>query len=831
MQKLTAHQKQTGLFHNQSQPDPNKQSQNTSRYRLLKMIIGGTTLLVSLTTFYCYQLLRNSIRENLKQNALLQVQQGVAEIDQWLASRKAETTTIANTPILQSMDWSVVEPYLKSEEARLKDFFFFAMVNPDGSYYSTKVGKAPGNLSDRQHIQEGMAGKVYVSNPVISRTLEILMITVVAPVWASSPHRDRPIGVTSGIISIERGIEVVSALKYGSGSYAFALNSEGQPIVHPDRNLIGTPDNPAASFLEAENPDLRRVAQQMVQHKEGIEEVNIDRQKMYMAYAPLNEADWSIALYIPRSNIDSQLRPLEMIALVVAGLIAAMILMLWQVQEFKQRELKRSKAAADSANQAKSEFLSNMSHELRTPLNGILGYAQILKRDRTLSTRQKDGLNIIHQSGEHLLTLINDILDLSKIEARKMELYPSAIHLESFIDSVVGIMRMKALEKDIQFNYEADANLPVSIETDQKRLRQVLLNLIGNAIKFTETGKVTLRVKVASNSSDLSTPSSELNQRITPFRFEISDTGVGMTAQQLQKIFQPFEQVGDTKRRSQGTGLGLAISRQLVELMGGQLNVESQLNVGSTFWFEIPLPITETLPSLGTQKVGQVTGYQGDRRKILIVDDKQANRLVLLNMLEPLGFEVELAENGQEEIEKAQETHPDLILTDLVMPVMNGFDAIAAIRQIPEIKQIPIIAVSASVLEINQNQAQIVDCQAFLAKPVDEQQLLTLLAEQLQLTWTYDSVNPPTEETAITGETDRAEAAALVPPPPEEIEVLYQLAMLGNMKKIRQRAQHLEQLDRKYIPFANQLKELAQGFQEKAILALVEAQMNQGEKS
>lgn len=393
-------------------------------------------------------------------------------------------------------------------------------------------------------------------------------------------------------------------------------------------------------------------------------------------------------------------------------------------------ELQMAKERAEIASQAKSDFLARMSHELRTPLNAIMGYAQILKMDRSLTERQLTCLNTIHGSGEHLLMLIVDILDLSQIEAGKTELHLAPVDPRALTNMLDDIIRIKAAEKQLTFLVEAAEALPKAAMLDEKRLRQVLLNLLSNAVKFTQQGMVTLRIKVLSCDDG--------DDRVR-MRFEVQDSGVGVRPEDLQRIFEPFEQAGDSRSRAAGTGLGLAISRQLVRLMGGDLHVQSEVGAGSLFWFELNAPLATTLPLAASART-DMTGYDGPRKRILVVDDVAANRIMLVELLRPLGFEISEAIHGQDVLDQLPSVAPDLILMDLAMPVMDGLEATRQIRAGAVCPQVPIIALSANASRQHSDQALAAGATLFMSKPFERVELLSHLGACLSLTWTRNGV-------------------------------------------------------------------------------------------
>ncbi|MBD3885142.1 PAS domain S-box protein [Phormidium tenue FACHB-886] len=395
-------------------------------------------------------------------------------------------------------------------------------------------------------------------------------------------------------------------------------------------------------------------------------------------------------------------------------------------------ELRQAKRAAESANRAKSEFLANMSHELRTPLNAILGFTQLLSRDRSLSAEHGKQLEIILQSSEHLLGLINNILEMSKIEAGRMTLDETRFDLYSLLDNLEEMLRLKAVLKGLQFDFKRAADVPQFIQADQGKLRQILLNLLSNAVKFTQTGGVMLRVGAERQPGEA-----------IKLYFEVEDTGIGIAASELHELFNTFVQTAAGRRSQQGTGLGLAISQQFAHMMGGDITVSSRLGQGSIFRVHLLVQPASTADAQLQPALGQITALAASQptSRILVAEDHPANRQLVVQLLTRVGFEVQQAANGQEAIALWQRWSPDLILMDMHMPVLNGYQATQQIKALPAGQTTVIIALTASVFEEQRAQILAAGCNDFIYKPFDADHLLQTIGSHLNVQYTYAAVD------------------------------------------------------------------------------------------
>lgn len=423
-------------------------------------------------------------------------------------------------------------------------------------------------------------------------------------------------------------------------------------------------------------------------------------------------------------------------------------------------ELKAAKETAEAANRAKSVFLANMSHELRTPLNAVLGFSQMMKNSRDVTVEQRETLNIITRSGEHLLHLINNVLDMSKIESGRVELEESPLDLHQLVQEIRSLMYVRAHEKELNFTLEQSPDLPRHIAVDGGKLRQVLLNLIGNAMKYTKQGGVTLRAMGTQQ---------ETAGRAS-VRFEVKDTGPGIHREDREHIFAPFVQLGDQPPTEASSGLGLAICRQYVELMGGAIGVAGEPGKGSVFYFEIPVTVLapETMPA--ARQRGRVIGMaEGQPRyRLLIAEDQPENRLLLHKMLEPFGFDLREAANGQVAVAIFAEWRPHLIWMDIRMPIMDGLEATRHIKATDAGEQTRIVAITAHALEKERREILAAGCDDFIRKPYKDVEILEALTKNLGVRFVYE------EETTPVAVAMELNAAALAELPDELLKTLEQ---------------------------------------------------------
>ena len=438
------------------------------------------------------------------------------------------------------------------------------------------------------------------------------------------------------------------------------------------------------------------------------------------------------------------------------------------------RMAERARQQAEQANQSKSQFLANMSHELRTPLNAILGFAQIINRDKSLNPQNQRHLNTILRSGEHLLALINDVLDMAKIEAGRVTLNETVFNLHCLLDSLEAMFQLKCKEKGLQLYFRRSQNVPEYVESDESKLRQILINLLGNAVKFTHRGTVIL--SVSSTLSPMEVGDLEAGDRRSPTKFElafeVTDTGVGIPQGELEAIFEPFVQTKSSRITGKGTGLGLAISRQFVRIMGGQMRAASEVGQGSRFyWHVVAKPVRPAAIERARDAYDRVIGLAAGQApyRILVVDDRPENRELLLELLRPIGFEVKTATDGRAGVDCWQTWQPHLIWIDIRMPGMDGLEATRQIRILEKRRagllsqpRTVIIALTASTLTQERDIALASGCDDFMRKPFLASRLFERMAHWLKINYIYEESEAMLASREVMAALEGVEASDLV---------------------------------------------------------------------
>ncbi|MDY6940464.1 MAG: ATP-binding protein [Cyanobacteriota bacterium] len=481
------------------------------------------------------------------------------------------------------------------------------------------------------------------------------------------------------------------------------------------------------------------------------------------------------------------------------------------------QQLETAKEKADAANRAKSTFIANMSHELRSPLNAILGFSQVMARSQNLPGEHQDNVGIITRSGEHLLTLINNVLDLSKIEAGRTTLNPKNFDLHRLLNDVRDMFQFKAEEKGLQMSVEYAPDLPQYVRTDAVKLRQVLINLINNGLKFTERGGVSVQIK----HEKCKIKNEESSDKLT-LHFAVEDTGAGIAPEDMDSLFEAFVQTETGKQAQEGTGLGLPISRKFVRLMGGEMRVTSEVGEGTTFAFEIQAVEVEPAQIEENQPQKRVLALEPGqpRYRILIVDDKPINRQLLVKLLNPLGFELREASNGEEAVEVWEEFGPHLIWMDMRMPVMDGYEATQAIKSTTRGQATAIIALTASVLEEERAVVISAGCNDFMRKPFKEADIFEAMHKHIGVRYIYDE---PTQTGATLSPGDLKKSldpANIAKLPSGLLKHLESATSFAEISKIDGYIDEVHQYDK---AIASALAALAQDFAYDKIATLMQA--------
>ncbi len=764
-------------------------------------------------------------REALKQAAFNQLSVAATlkeeEITRWFQDREQDFFAIAKYPEVhkiaptQDYDWAtyqLLSNYLVDITKTKPDFQEIFILNR-----SNKVILSTNKLHEGQY--EILADTTYIDKIEPGLTAPIFYVSPLTgkpAVTFATPLRDAT-GVRQGVIlahlnldRIDRIVRERTGLGKSGETYLVGSLVVKTFISKADKNNSTFTTEISSQGIDTATSGISGF---------GLY-TNYAKVPVIGVYRWLSEQDLALLVEMEQSEAFTPARQLAG-TIVLVGLASVALLSIgvyWLTKQLQisreqlenySHKLEQKAQEALAANQAKSAFLANMSHELRTPLSAILGFTQLTIRDRTLNDSQLENLTIISRSGEHLLALINDVLSMSKIEAGRITLDENSFNLSSLLDSLAEMFAIKAQAKGLELIFERSQDLPNFVCADESKLRQVLINLLGNAIKFTATGKVTLRAAIC----DRSVPTIDTNLTL---HFEVEDTGMGIASHELEKLFKPFVQTQAGQKSHQGTGLGLSISQQFARLMNGEIALKSTPSQGTIFYFDVPVKKAQMLEEVETgQKKTRAISLAPNQPtyRLLVVEDNCENRQLLVKFLTSFGFEVREAENGEVGVAIWQTWEPHLIWMDMRMPVMDGYKATRQIKSQLKGRSTVIIALTASAFDEERALVLAAGCDDFVCKPFLEEVILEKIAKYLGVRYLYEDSPQESQE----AETYVLKAESLRVMPPKWREQLHQAALRTDEKQIFSLLQQIPVVD---APLANALAEAVNNFRIDKIIDL-----------
>lgn len=707
---------------------------------------------------------------------------------------------IGKRPEVQAMDPARCGTLFADLRLMFPEFANLATVDLNGSAPCSAVpqpGGKPVSVAKTEWFKRAMTerrflvGKPFIG-PITGRTVSVM----VEPVWGANKELRGFLGLPLDLESYNPRIpegSLPAGARYGfiSGDgFMFWRNTDPEKLIG---KYVG----------DQEGPNLA------IRLRDGeAETIGTDNVSRYYAFVSIPQADWIVFIGVPSQSITNNVigtaKHNAMIGAVALVAIAILLGFLLRRIDASERDLLKARDAAEAANRAKSVFLATMSHELRTPLNAILGFAELMTHDQGMPETQRENMATISRSGHHLLTLINDILEISKIEAGHLKAQSAPCDLHELVETVVDSMELRAHQAGLELTLEVAPEVPRFVQSDSGKLRQILINLLSNAIKFTRQGGVYLDVAVTRERG---------RDQSLLLSFVVRDTGIGIAPADLDGIFRPFVQTDQGARASEGTGLGLTIARQYAELLGGSLTAVSEQGKGSTF--TLRLPVALAAPAESAEPLRRVLGVtEGQPHwRVLVVEDKIDNQRLLEQLLQHVGFEVQLAENGQEAIAAFQSWRPHFIWMDMRMPVMDGYEATRRIRALPGGHVVKIVALTASAFREDREGMLTAGCDDVLPKPIEEDKLFEMMGRLLGVSFEY--AQPVAAET-VAAETEATDISDLSGLP---IDMRRELMLAADQLDIEATKAAIKRIRGVDASLADQLTSVARAFRFDRIVA------------